>query len=90
MPLHGKRGPVRSSPVPDTNLEIRMDTKTKDHCPYIDNPLPQCYCLRSESIWAERVLELCAKRYELCEYYRMRCKEENETDGEDPKDPQSV
>ncbi len=62
-----------------------MDKEAKGHCPYLESPFAGCYCLRSESIWAERVLALCAGRFELCEYFRMHC-----TEGKEVEEPGGV
>lgn len=63
-------------------LSHSMDAKTNRLCPFLASPLPKCYCLRAESIWAVRVVEFCAGRFELCEYYRMHCSEKEKSDDE--------
>jgi hypothetical protein len=61
-----------------------MGTKANRLCPFLNSPLPKCYCLRSESIWAVRVVECCAGRFELCEYYRMHCSQSATEEGDVP------
>ncbi len=59
-----------------------MDKESKRLCPFLDRLFPWCYCMRPESIWAARVVEFCAGRFELCEYYRLqRAAEEEGEEG---------
>jgi hypothetical protein len=64
---------------------LTMDMTKNSLCPFLASPLPKCYCLRSESIWAVRMVEFCAGRFELCEYYRKHFMDTGEP-AEDPKE----
>ena len=49
-----------------------MNVKKNRQCPLLANPLPECYCLRSQSIWITKIVEFCGGRFESCEYYRIQ------------------
>ena len=48
-----------------------MNVNKNRKCPLLINPLPECYCLRSQSIWISKIVEFCGGRFEACEYYRL-------------------
>lgn len=61
-----------------------MNINKNRQCPLLTNPLPECYCLKSQSIWISKIVEFCGGRFETCEYYRLQ-KDDNSTPPDDQK-----
>lgn len=59
-----------------------METSPNRRCPFLNKPLPGCYCSRPQSIWAVLVVELCGGDFERCEIYRRNWPAGEATDDE--------
>lgn len=53
-------------------------------CPFVANPMPDCYCAQLTSLQIPQVLERCGGGYEQCELFRRRQDGRPLTDGEIP------
>jgi hypothetical protein len=51
-------------------------------CPFVANPMPDCYCAQLTSLQIPQVLERCGGGYEQCELFRRRKDGRPLTDGE--------
>jgi hypothetical protein len=42
----------------------------KRHCPFIQKPFDDCYCIKMSSLDIERTVYLCSENFEICEIYK--------------------
>jgi len=48
----------------------------KTKCPYLGNPLADCYCSHMNSQMAEKIIRFCGDKFEECEIYKKHSRGE--------------
>jgi hypothetical protein len=62
---------------PETNPEATI-------CPFMNHPFPDCYCVRSEPLYIDKVLSLCGGNYGRCDIYCQRGEAGSAKEGDKP------
>jgi hypothetical protein len=64
--------------------------KSKPRCPFVENPVEECYVARMDSGAVEKTLRFCRGIYEKCEIYLRRTSPHKETVREEMKSMQKT
>ena len=57
----------------------------KTICPFLSNPMGDCYCVRNETVYIDKVLSLCGGNFASCDVYRGNARGGSNKYGEEPK-----
>ena len=47
-------------------------SRSRGHCPFVDDPSPDCYVVKMDSRSIEESMHYCGGSYQECEIYRRR------------------
>jgi len=55
---------------------MNINNKCKKFCPFISKPQNDCYCMKLQSEYTEKIIYYCQENYKKCDRYkRIKSKE---------------